>query len=118
MPKHRQTRSARLAGCLVLLGAMATAMGCNAVTFQPTPRPSRVIATAQPTEAPTPVETDEAPTLRPDPSGDAVGLVDAADALADLASYRVAVTSRGLVPATTSTGRVTMTSTLIQGDSP
>ncbi|MBA2718502.1 MAG: hypothetical protein H0U52_04535, partial [Chloroflexi bacterium] len=65
----------------------------------------------------TPAATDEAPTVRPEPSS-GVDLVAAANALADLDSYRVSLVSRGLVPATTTGGRVTMTSTLVQGADP
>jgi len=45
------------------------------------------------------------PTIRPIPSG-GVDLIGAADALADLDSYRVSVVSRGLVPTSSPDGRV------------
>ncbi len=92
--------------------------GCDVMTLTPTPRPSRFVSTPEPDPEPTPTELDEAPTLRPDPSGTRPDLVDAANGLADLDSYRVALVSRGLVPATPANGQVTMTSTLIQGDEP
>jgi hypothetical protein len=95
-----------------------TLVGCDLMIATTTPRPSRFVATAEPQPEPTPTEADEVPTLRPEPSGGGPDLVDAADALADLDSYRVAVSSRGLVPAVPSGGPVTMTSTLIQGPDP
>ena len=98
---------------------MATTFaGCDLMIATTTPRPSRLVATPQPTPSPTPTEDDEVPTLRPDPSGSGPDLLDSADALADLDSYRVALTSRGLVPASAANGTVTMTSTLVQGADP
>ena len=44
--------------------------------------------------------------------------MEAANALADLDSYRVAIVSTGLVPSSSPNGTVTMTSTLVQGDAP
>jgi hypothetical protein len=107
-----------LLATLSLIAIAATLTGCDLMISKTTPRPSRPVATPTPTPAPTPVEIDEVPTLRPDPSGTGPGLLDAANALADLDSYRVALSSRGLVPATTEGGTVTMTSTLVQGDAP
>ncbi len=102
---------------IVVTGIALSVAGCNLVTAPVAPRPSRLVATPEPRPSAAPVESDEVPTLRPEPSG-AANLVDAANALADLDSYRVAVTSRGLVPASTPNGRVTMTSTLVQGADP
>ncbi len=120
MPSPRSVRRLPTLAALSLVAvvAAATLAGCDLMTATTTPRPSRLVATAPPTAAPTPVEIDEAPTLRPEPAGTGPGLVDAANALADLDSYRVALSSRGLVPATTEGGTVTMTSTLVQGDAP
>jgi hypothetical protein len=77
-----------------------------------------LVATPEPSPSSTASEDDEVPTIRPDPSGSGPGLLDAANALADLKSYRVSVASRGLVPATPASGTVTMTSTLLQGADP
>jgi hypothetical protein len=92
--------------------------GCDLMTAQTTPRPSRLVATPEPGITLEPEASDEAPTVRPDPSAGAADIVDAADSLADLASYRVTVRARGLVPATPAGGTVTMTSTLIQTEDP
>lgn len=88
------------------------------MTAPVTPRPSRLVATPQPRPDPTTSDLDETPTVRPEPSGGGPDLVEAANALADLDSYRVLVGSRGLVPATTANGEVSMTSTLIQTEDP
>jgi hypothetical protein len=96
----------------------AVLAGCDLMTVTTTPRPSRDIATPEPTPSPTPTELDETPTLRPDPSGSAPGLLDAANALADLRSYRVSIVSRGIVAATPPGGSVSMVSTLVQGAEP
>jgi hypothetical protein len=104
---------------LLLAGTATTLAGCDLMTSRsPSPRPSRIASTPEPEPEPTATEVDVAPTLRPDPSGSGPDLVDAANALADLDSYRVAVVARGLVPATTPNGSVTMTSTLVQGTKP
>ena len=107
-----------------LLGIVAAAViaitlgGCDLMIATTTPRPSRIVSTPEPTDTPGATEDDEVPTLRPDPAGSGPSLLDSANALADLKSYRVAVASRGLVPALPSTGPVTMSSTLIQGANP
>ncbi|MBA2381058.1 MAG: hypothetical protein H0V73_03020 [Chloroflexi bacterium] len=101
---------------LIVLAATFLA-GCDLMVPTATPRPSRFVATPEPPEA-TPVEIDEVPTLRPEPAGDGPDLVDGANALADLDSYRVSVESRGLVPATPPNGTVKMASTLVQGTDP
>lgn len=116
----RSTLARRIPWLIALfVAALATSLaGCDLMTATTTPRPSRLVATSEPQPEPTPTESDEAPTLRPDPSGSGPDLLDAANALADLDSYRVAVVSRGLVEATRTGGLVSMTSTLIQGDEP
>jgi hypothetical protein len=106
---------------LVAVTAAAIALslaGCDLMTAKITPRPSRFVSTPEPVPSPTATEIEEAPTLRPDPSGSGPDLVDAANGLADLDSYRVTVVARGLVPATPANGPVTMTSTLVQGSQP
>lgn len=121
---HGSTPAAPLprAGWIAIaLGVVAIAAfvaGCDLMTLQVTPRPSRLVATPVPHPTLVPTGSDEAPTLRPEPAGSGPDLVAAADALADLDSYRVSVRSRGLVPAVTDGATVTMTSTLIQGESP
>ena len=95
-----------------------TLAGCDLMTSTTTPHPSRDVATPEPTPEPTPTELDEGPTPRPESSGSGPDLLDAANALADLGSYRVSVVTRGLVPATPVDGPVTMTSTLVQGTVP
>ena len=110
----------RIPLALVLLAGAAVALvGCDLMAVRsPSPRPSREVSTPEPEPTPTATEVDEVPTIRPGPSGSRPDLVDAADALADLDSYRVAVSARGLVAATPDDGTVTMTSTLIQGSEP
>lgn len=107
-----------LVASLLAIAIATTVTGCDLMTVTTTPRPSREVATPEPTPSPTPTELDETPTVRPDPSGTELSLLDAANALADLKSYRVSIVSRGLVPATPVGGEVTMTSTLVQGDEP
>jgi hypothetical protein len=108
--------AARLARVSLLVGVALGLGACDLMEAPASATPSRRVA-ASPIAVATPAESDEAPTLRPVPSGP-VDLIGAADALADLESYRVAVVSRGLVPSSASDGRVTMTSTHIQGDVP
>ncbi len=106
-----------VAGLLVV--AALVPAGCELMVAPPaSPRPSREVATPPPTIAPGPSDVDEFETLPPEPSGPDESLVGAADALADLKSYRVTVSTRGIVPATTPNGTVAMTSTLVQGDEP
>jgi hypothetical protein len=110
--KSFAARLARLAVGLVVAAAVA---GCDlmiAPSQSPRPAPSR--AAPGPSA---PDETDEVPTLRPEPSG-SLDLIDAADALADLGSYRVAVVTSGLVPSMAADGLVSMRSTLVQGTDP
>ena len=110
---------ARPLGAVLLAAALLPVLvGCDLALAPQSARPSRLVATPEPTPEPTPVESDEFQTLPPDQSGSGSSLVDAADALADLRSYRVTVSTRGLVPATTPGGAVTMTSTLLQGAQP
>ncbi|MEA2519861.1 MAG: hypothetical protein QOF49_1941 [Chloroflexota bacterium] len=111
--RHAPLRALAIAAVTVgLLGA-----GCDMPIGRATARPSRVVATAEPPPTATPLVIDEGPTPRPEPSG-AADLVRAADALADLDSYRVTVVSSGVVPATPAGGRVTMRSTVVQGAHP
>ena len=107
---------AAIAALVVALAGLVA--GCDLMTVTTTPRPSREIATPAPTPSPTPTELDEVPTVRPDPSGAGSGLVDSANALAGLKSYRVTIVSRGIVDATPAGGEVGMISTLVQGDQP
>lgn len=103
---------------LLLSVAIVAIVGCDLMIAPSSARPSRAVATPEPTPAPTPTEVDEFETLPPDPSASALSLVGAADALADLESYRITVATRGLVPAATPGGAVVMTSTLVQGAEP
>lgn len=107
---------ARAARASLLVALTASLAACELMEAPASPIPSRRVA-SPPSFPVTPVASDEVPTLRPVPSGE-VDLIGAADALADLDSYRVAVVSRGLVPSSATDGRVTMNSTLIQGDLP
>ena len=102
---------------MAIAGLAFGLIGCDASITRSTPRPSRLVATPEPRPTATPSEIDEVPTPRPVPSG-GLDLIAAADALADLDSYRVSVVSRGLVPASTANGEVTMSSTLVQGAAP
>jgi hypothetical protein len=112
---HRHAPLKALAIAALAFGLVGA--GCDMPIARSTPRPSRLVATPEPRPTATPTEIDEGPTQRPEPTG-GLDLIGAADALADLDSYRVTVASRGLVPATTATGQVTMTSTLVQGPDP
>jgi hypothetical protein len=116
--RHRLVSADRLIVLIIVIAAAFSLAGCDLMTAVPTTRPSRVASTPVPPPEPDPTEIAEVPTLRPEPSGDRPDLLEAANALADLDSYRVAVESRGLVPATTADGTVRMTSTLIQGRDP
>lgn len=117
---RRPTSPRRPVPLLVVVAIAGLAVGltgCDTSITRSTPRPSRLVSTPEPRPTATPSEVDEAPTPRPVPSG-GLDLIAAADALADLDSYRVSVVSRGLVPASTANGEVTMTSTVIQGSDP
>jgi hypothetical protein len=118
--RPRSSPVRRIPLLVALIGATlaASLAGCDLMVATVTPRPSRIVATPEPNPSAEPTEDDEAPTLRPDPSGATSDLLDAANALADLRSYRVAVATRGLVEATPATATVTMTSTLLQGAEP
>jgi len=109
--------AARLARVTVTLGVALLLTACDLMQAPASPTPSPRIGAPQPSAFDVPVATDEGPTLRPEPSG-GVDLIGAADALADFKSYRVAIATRGLVPSSAADGRVTMTSTLVQGDNP
>ena len=54
----------------------------------------------------------------PPDSADQAGFAAAANALTELASYRVAVKTTGLVESSAADGQVSMTATLVQGDDP
>jgi len=114
---HRRRSSTALHAALIAGLAIAVA-GCELATAPSTARPSPVTATAQATPLVVPTEPDEVPTIRPDPSGTGPDLINAANALADLRSYHVSVASRGVLPAATPNGTVTMSSTLVQGNEP
>jgi hypothetical protein len=117
--RPRRLHERRISVALAFAAVATLLVGCDVMTLRsPSPRPTRVVATPEPPPEPTPTELDEVPTLRPDPSGTGPDLLDAANALADLASYRVTVTTRGLVAATPTGGAVVMDSTLVQGEDP
>ena len=107
---------ARLARASLLIALTTGLAACGLMEAPASPIASRRVASS-PSLPATPVASDEVPTIRPVPSG-AVDLIGAADALADLDSYRVTIVSRGLVPSSAADGRVTMTSTMIGGDLP
>jgi len=117
-PRPSLARRLPLLAILTAAALGSTLAGCDLMVAVPTPHPSRLVATPEPTDSATATEDDEVPTIRPDPSGSGPDLLDAADALADLKSYRVSVTTRGIVPATPASAAVTMTSTLLQGTNP
>jgi hypothetical protein len=109
--------AARRLGAAVA-GVLAVAVaGCALLQPPVAPRASRESRTPEPVIVPSD-PPDEAPTIRPESSGGIPDLQDAADGLADLESYRVAVRSTGLVPSSAADGSVSMTSTLLQGDHP
>jgi len=107
-------RSGWLPAALAALALVAS--GCDLMVATVTPTPSRLSRTPEPLPTAEPDASDEVPTPRPEGSGP--DLVDAANALADLDSYRVAVVSVGLVPATTTDGTVRMSSTTVNGSEP
>ena len=117
-PRLFQARRSPLLLIAVATLTLAVA-GCDYMVAVPTARPSRAVTIPDPLPSAAPEESDEAPTLRPDPST-RVGpdLIDAANGLADLDSYRVSVVTRGLVPSFTTDGLASMTSTLVQGEDP
>ena len=94
----------------------AVVAGCTMFAAPSPPRPSRESRTPEPVVIPSD-PPDEGPTLPPETT-DAVGFAAAANGLADLDSYRVSLTSTGLVPSSAADGQVAMTSTLLQGDAP
>ncbi|HEY8439500.1 MAG TPA: hypothetical protein VIK65_12900 [Candidatus Limnocylindrales bacterium] len=102
---------------LAAVGGLAASLTACALFTPPTaPHPSRLSRTPEPIVIPS-EPPDEAPTLAPDP-GDRAGFAAAANALAELASYRVALTTTGLVPSSSADGQVSMAATLVQGDNP
>jgi hypothetical protein len=116
-PSSHSVRRIPLLAIVAAASLALTLAGCDLMIATTTPRPSRLVATPEPLPSPT-TEDDEVPTIRPDPSGSGPDLLDAANALADLKSYRVSVATRGLVAAIPASGTVTMTSTLLQGGDP
>lgn len=115
---HRPSAfAARFARASLLVAAATLLASCELMQAPASPTASRRDVTPAPAASATPIAIDEVPTLRPEPSGQ-FDLIGAADALADLKSYRVSVLSRGLVPSSAADGRVTMTSTLVQGNHP
>jgi hypothetical protein len=118
MSRRRPTLPSVAARVLIAVVAVFLA-GCELMVAPPSTRPSRDVSTPEPTPRPTPTEVDEFETLPPDDASPAPDdLVAAAEALADLDSYRVTVATRGIVPAASAGGTVAMTSTLVQGDEP
>jgi hypothetical protein len=109
--------AARLALASPILFVAFLFAACELMQPPASSSPSTRPGTPAPAGSADAVATDEVPTLRPEPSGE-VDLIDAADALADFKSYRVAIVTRGLVPSSAADGRVTMNSTLVQGDNP
>ena len=108
----------RVIGPLLVAALAVLLVACDLmVAPSPTPRPSRPSRTPEPLPSIV-ADPEDVPTPRPEPSGTGPDLVDAANGLADLDSYRVTVVSTGLVPATPAGGTVSMTSTLVQGDAP
>jgi hypothetical protein len=99
-----------------LLAVALVTSGCDLMVATVSPEPSRLSRTPEPFPTEEPEATDQVPTPRP--AGSGPDLVDAANALANLDSYRVAVTSTGLVPSTGADGLVRMSSTLVQSVEP
>jgi hypothetical protein len=103
---------------VIALGAIAGSIlfaGCNLFATPIAPHPSRDSRTPEPIVIPSD-PPDEGPTLPPEARG--VGFAAAASGLADLASYRVSLSSTGLVASTAGDGQVSMTSTLVQTAAP
>lgn len=108
----------RVIGPLFVAALAVLLVACDLmVAPSPTPRPSRASRTPEPLPSVV-ADPEDVPTPRPAPSGNGPDLVDAANGLADLGSYRATVVSTGLVPATPAGGSVSMTSTLVQGHQP
>jgi hypothetical protein len=99
-----------------LLAVALVTSGCDLMVATVSPEPSRLSRTPEPFPTEEPEATDQVPTPRP--AGSGPDLVDAANALANLDSYRVAVTSTGLVPSTGADGLVRMSTTLVQSEEP
>jgi hypothetical protein len=102
-----------LSGALVV-----TVAGCALLEPPVAPHASRLSRTPEPLAIPPTDPPDEVPTPRPEASGNGPDIEDAANALADLDSYRVTVVVTGLVPSSTPDGSVSMTSTITQGALP
>ena len=106
-------RGIRAAAATTLVASIA---GCALFAPPTAPHPSRLSRTPEPIVVPS-EPPDEAPTLPPD-SADRAGFGAAANALGELSSYRVALTSTGLVASSAADGQVSMNATLVQGDDP
>ena len=106
------TRAIHLVAATTVAASIA---GCALFTPPAEPHPSRLSRTPEPIVVPS-EPPDEAPTLPPD--SDHPGFAAAANALAELRSYRVALTSIGLVASSAADGQVSMNATLVQGDDP
>jgi hypothetical protein len=112
---HGSTRSIA-ATITVIATAGVLVAGCALFTPPTAPKPSRLSRTPEPILIPS-----DAPDEIPTPPGDtpnAIGFASAANGLGDLDSYRVSLTSTGLVASSSADGRVAMTATIIQTNDP
>lgn len=109
--------SPRSVAAIAVATTVAVAVaGCALFTPPSAPNPSRLSRTPEPIVVPS-----DAPDEVPTPPGDTpggIGFASAASGLGDLDSYRVALTSTGLVASSAPDGRVSMTATIIQTDHP
>lgn len=117
MSRRRANRNRALAFGAFAVVALSL-VGCDLMVVQVTPSPSRLSRTPEPFPTDDADATNEIPTPEASTSESGPGIQNAANALADLRSYRVGLVSTGLVPATTADGTVTMSSTLVQGGDP
>ena len=101
---------------MIAIGLCTIVAGCALFAAPSEPHPSRISRTPEPIVVPS-EPPDEGPTPPPD-TVDQPGFAAAANALAELSSYRVTVSSTGLVASTGADGQVSMTATLVQGDKP
>ena len=98
------TDTIRLPRLLALAAAIALAVAACGGSASPSPTD---VASSEPTSAPTASPTEE-PTDSTEPSGDGTDLTGAAEALAGLTSYQIAITVSGVVPAASGASAVTM----------